>query len=69
MVITSKVAAILRQRYAECRAVSKMFHKHVHNVKDYVLYARVFWGVEGNEQCYHPHWLDSCTAEAIEGLQ
>jgi hypothetical protein len=27
MVITSKVAAILRQRYAECRVVSKMFNK------------------------------------------
>jgi hypothetical protein len=51
--MTSKVTGILRQRYAECKAASKVFKRilpkngivwvwHVNHIKSDVLYARVF---------------------------
>jgi hypothetical protein len=72
------VVGTLRQRYAECRAASKVFNKPRSNMalEGYsismmlkVMYSMrgVLGGAKGNRQCYYSNGLDSFTVEAIEG--
>jgi hypothetical protein len=79
--MTLKVAVILRQRYAECKAASKVFRRplpkwrcmgmvwHANHIKCDVFGARVFGSAKGHREFDSSNWFNSFSAEAITGLR
>jgi hypothetical protein len=41
---------------------------HVNNIKGYVLYSWILWGVEGDRQGYDADWLNSLTVKSVKWL-
>jgi hypothetical protein len=79
MNITPKVDSILRQRYAECKAASKVFRRPLPKIALYgygisttsnVMYSvRGFLGCQRIPGCDCLDWLNSPATEAIKGLR
>jgi hypothetical protein len=80
MDITLKVAGTLRQRYAKCKAASKVFRRPLPKIALYgygmsttskVMYSvRGFFGSgKGHRECDSPDRFNSFPAKVIEGPQ
>jgi hypothetical protein len=80
MDMTLEVTGTLRQRYAECKAASKVFKmpllkmafvwvRHVNHVKCDVFGAGVLGGAERYRECDGLDWFNYFPIKTIEGLR